>query len=229
LILPVQSIRNYEKLSYEEIIRIVCQPHLLKVGKERIVVIFRAPTYFIDQQAGCDANLLYSKLIEASKIFKSKKPALIVPASDGENGNVMMNEFFPQTFVPFFTEKIGKKISSLTVSQFLEKFYSKEGEIIVKSEINLKSLGASWTNGHELWLEGTKRHEMFKRISEISKIFHSLKRKEREKLKKLLLIAETSCYVYWGSDYWFSQGIKTIEKIKSKIKKKKFIRLLRNL
>jgi alpha-amylase/alpha-mannosidase (GH57 family) len=205
IILPVQSVQGYESLSYEEVIKLVCKPHLLQAGDEEIIVIFRAPTYFIDQQAGCDANLLFEKCLEAKRIFSksSDKPALIVTASDGENGNVMMNEFFPQTFVPFFKEKIGKEVSSLTVTEFLNGFYEKNE---IKDKIKLKDIGASWIDGHENWLLGEKRIKAFQKILSLSKKFHELEQKKRQKVEKWLLIAETSCYVYWGIDYWFEQG-----------------------
>jgi alpha-amylase/alpha-mannosidase (GH57 family) len=207
IILPVQSVQGYESLSYEEVIKLVCKPHLLQAGNEEIFVIFRAPTYFIDQQAGCDANLLFEKCLEAKRIFSkaSDKPALIVTASDGENGNVMMNEFFPQTFVPFFKEKIGKEVSSLTVTEFLDEFYGKNE---IKDKIKLKDIGASWIDGHENWLLGEKRIKAFQKILSLSKKFHELEPEQKQKVEKWLLIAETSCYVYWGVDYWFEQGRK---------------------
>ena len=101
------------------------QPHILSVKGESIVVVLRARHDFIDQQAGCDVECVYEKCLKAISLFrkKSRKPALITPASDGENGNVMLNEFFPQTFIPFFKEKIDKKVSSLTVTEFLQQYY----------------------------------------------------------------------------------------------------------
>jgi hypothetical protein len=43
--------------------------------------------------------------------------------------------------------------------------------------------------------------------------------KNFKELLKLLLIAETSCYVYWGIDYWFSQGEKVMEMLRRKMEK----------
>ncbi|MEM5882641.1 MAG: hypothetical protein QXQ77_00135, partial [Candidatus Aenigmatarchaeota archaeon] len=198
---------------------IACQPHLLKIKNISFKVVFRFPSYIIDQQAGCNAEEVYKRALQTAKIFRkfSKKPALIVPASDGENGNVMMNEFFPQTFVPFFKEKVDEEISSLTVSEFLEEYYKE-----IKSGVKVKTLGASWVNGHRLWLEGTKKLEIANKIASLSKRFHQLKEKveekELEEIKKLLLIAETSCYVYWGTDFWYNQGEKTIGMVEEKLK-----------
>lgn len=216
LILPLQAVEGYEHLSYEERIQVACQPHMLKIKDQAIPVIFRFPSYIIDQQAGCEAKEVYDKAKHVGKIFKSKKPALLVPACDGENGNVMMNEFFPKTFVPFFKERVNNSIGSLTVSEFLDKFYKKNGKFDIKSEIKVKIFGASWVDTHKFWLEGTRRMEMVKKIEELSKRFHSIKERLKgksllEEVKRALLIAETSCYVYWGTDFWFDQGEKAIE------------------
>jgi len=35
--------------------------------------------------------------------------------------------------------------------------------------------------------------------------------------KRAFLIAETSCYVYWGTDFWFDQGEKAIELARKKM------------
>ncbi|MEM0333712.1 MAG: glycoside hydrolase, partial [Candidatus Aenigmatarchaeota archaeon] len=75
--------------------------------------------------------------------------------------------------------------------------------------------GASWVVGHERWIWGEKRANIAREIEEISKIVNEINDAE---LLKLLLIAETSCYVYWGTDYWFEQGKKILSKIKEKIR-----------
>ena len=226
-ILPIQAVDGYEQLSYSKRVQISTEPHLLKAKGVSLPVIFNIPSDFIDQQAGCEANLVVSKAREAAKIHSevSGKPALVVPVSDGENGNVMMNEFFPKTFVPFFQSKKGASVSSLTVSEFLHEFYENEGKISPKDEIKVKIMGASWVGGHKQWLEGPKRQEMASKIADLSTEFHKKEAKigagasknELEELKRLLLIAETSCYVYWGTDFWFDEGERTMSLLKKKI------------
>jgi len=220
-ILPLQAVKDYEQLSYEQKIQTACQPHILKVADQSIPVIFRIPADFIDQQAGCDVDCVDKKIKEAVEIFKEvgSKPALIVPASDGENGNVMMNEFFPNTFSPFFKSKINNKISSMTVTEFLHEFYAKNGSIVPDSEIRLKLVGSSWVGTHKFWFEGAKRQQMMEKIHDVSKAVHRLEgeKSELEKLEHLLLIAETSCYVYWGTEFWFDQGKKILGLIQRKI------------
>jgi len=211
-ILPLQAVEGYERMSYTERIETIVRPWKVSCGGEEIKVVFRAPTYFIDQQAGVSAEEVYSKCLEAGKLA-GEKPALVITASDGENGNVMMNEFFPQFYKKFFMEKLDEKVGSMLVSEFLDKFYQEELE-----EIKLKSLGASWIDGHALWIEGSRRERMVKKLYELSEKFHSLHAVD-EKTKKLFLVAETSCYNYWGTDFWFDQGERTIEAVLERFNK----------
>jgi len=126
----------------------------------------------------------------------------------------MMNEFFPQTFTPFFKNKIDNKVSSMLVTEFLHSYYAKNGEIPPKNKIRLKTLGASWIGSHGSWIEGTRRLKMIKKVDRLSKEFSEKKKKLKgktlEEAKKALLIAETSCYVYWNIDFWFKQGEKAL-------------------
>jgi len=213
LILPIFAVKDYHKLSYEQKISLVVKPHKVKINDQEITVVFSAPYYFIDQQAGVSASYIYEQCLKASE-FSKDKPALVITASDGENGNVMMNEFFPQTFTEFHTKIKDDKVSSMLISEFLEEFYKEEK----LGEVELSLIGASWVGGHERWIWGEKRAAIAKKIDEISKIVNErVKDKDFKELLKLLLIAETSCYVYWGIDYWFSQGEKILEILKSRI------------
>lgn len=216
LILPIFAVKDYHKLTYEQKISLIIKPHMLRANNQEITVVFSAPYYFIDQQAGASASYIYEQCLKASE-FSKDKPVLVITASDGENGNVMMNEFFPQTFTDFHTKVKDNKVSSMLVSEFLEKFY--KGEKL--GEVELSLLGASWVGGHERWIWGEKRANIAKKIDEVSKVVNErVNEKNFRELLKLLLIAETSCYVYWGIDYWFSQGEKVLEILKKKIEEK---------
>ncbi|MBU5689750.1 MAG: glycoside hydrolase [Candidatus Aenigmatarchaeota archaeon] len=220
IILPVEALKGEKQLGFEQRVTITSQPHIIQSNGEKIPVIFKVKYDFIDQQAGCDAGGVYDKAVLASKIFSytSKKPALVVPASDGENGNVMMNEFFRSTFVPFFTSKTDENVESMCVTEFLQKYYAKNGKIDVSSIVEISDEGSSWIGGHQNWLVGDKRLEMKAKVDQLSKEFHDLKQKS-DIAKKSLLLAETSCYVYWGIDYWFDQGEEMIKYAKTNFKK----------
>jgi len=208
LILPVEAVKA-KALTYEKHVEIFCQPHILRADGEEITVIFRPKYDFIDQQAGCDANGVYNKCLEAARISEKigrKPPALIVPASDGENGNVMLNHFFSDTFIPFFREKSDEKVSSMTVTEYLREYPP-------DSEIELQGVGGSWQGDHSRWGSGDKRLEMKRKIEELSRRFHDepTKTSKSEEALRALLMAETSCYVYWNSDFWFDQGERMID------------------
>ncbi len=231
LILPLEALKNEKQMGFEERVIKASQPHLLKVEKESIPVIFRVKHNFIDQQAGCDASGVYEKSLLASGIFGkvSDKPALVVPASDGENGNTMMNQFFPETFEIFFKEKIDDRVSSLTVSEFLQEYYPN-----IESEVEITEEGSSWIGGHRNWEEGDKRREINKKILKLSRSFHRIKekiksieaneviRKKYKTTKYYLLAVETSCYTYWGTEFWFNQARKTLETLGKKIQDLEF-------
>ena len=207
LILPIEAVRGQRGLSYEKQVEIWTQPHILSTDGGNITVIFRPKYDFIDQQAGCDANGIYQKCIYASRICEKagrKSPALVVPASDGENGNVMMNRFFPDTFIPFAREKLDDKVSSMTVTQYLKDY-------LPSDEIKLEISGSSWLGSHSQWEAGDERLEMKRKIEQLSDKFHSQQKKAlKEDAVKTLLMAETSCYVYWNSSFWFDQGKRMI-------------------
>jgi hypothetical protein len=209
LILPIEAVNAERNLSYEKHVETFCQPHVLRTDGGEITVIFRPKYNFIDQQAGCDANGAYNKCLEAARISEKssrKGPALIVPASDGENGNVMMNHFFPDTFIPFFREKQNNEVSSMTITKYLEEYPP-------DSEIELQTLGSSWLGSHSHWEGGAKQLMMKNKIEELSHTFHETRTKapRSEEALKALLMAETSCYVYWNNSFWFDQGEKMIK------------------
>ena len=209
LILPIEAVKGEKNLSQEKRIEISCQPHILRTKDEEITVIFRTRYDFIDQQAGYDANGIYNKCVEAARITKKagkKRPALVVPACDGENGNFMMNQFFPVTFIPFFREKMDDRVSSMTITQYLKEYPP-------DSEIKLQVAGGSWVGDHSRWAQGDKRLKMKEKIDELSRKFHDQQTgaSRNEEALKALLLAETSCYVYWNNDFWFDQGEKMIE------------------
>lgn len=216
LILPIEAVRAYKSLSFEKQVETFSQPHILNTEEGNITVIFRPKYDFIDQQSGCDASGVYQKCLLAARILErtqNKNPALVVPASDGENGNIMMNHYFPDTFVPFFARKTDQDVGSMTVTQYIKDYPP-------TSEIQLETTGSSWLGGHTNWQAGDKRQEMKQKIEQLSSTFHAQSREtqENEEALKALLTAETSCYVYWNSDFWFAQGEKMIEYAHQKIK-----------
>jgi hypothetical protein len=209
LILPIEAVKAERTLPFEKHVETFSQPHILRTEGGEMIVVFRPKYNFVDQQAGCDANGIYEKCLLASRILEKsgrKGPALVVPASDGENGNVMLNHFFSDTFIPFFGEKLNGQVSSVTITEYLKEYPP-------ESEIELQAIGGSWLGSHSHWDSGDRRLEMKKKIEELSSRFHDPRAEasRSEGALKALLMAETSCYVYWNSSFWFDQGERMIE------------------
>jgi len=118
----------------------------------------------------------------------------------------MMNHFFSGTFIPFFREKLDSEVSSMTITQYLKEYPP-------DSEIELQAIGSSWLGSHSHWEGGDKQLAMKNKIEELSRTFHDPQTKapRSEEALKALLMAETSCYVYWNNSFWFDQGEKMIK------------------
>ncbi|MFH1470610.1 MAG: glycoside hydrolase [Candidatus Micrarchaeota archaeon] len=214
--------------------RIFNEPHVLSANlgdeAESIPVVVREPG--IDHQSGCGAGGVYDKAMWVAREragFKAPlSPPLLVPTSDGENGNVMMNQFFFDSFTPFFTKHTDKNVTSLTVSEYLEAMlkkglgkvdWTRAGEIF--TPIRIKRKGGSWIGGHQQWLEGDRRLAIKRKIDALSERLHKLDKLKGTQAYRdaedAVLNSETSCYVYWGSDFWFDQGDVSIKYADKKI------------
>ncbi len=210
------------------------EPHVLSAtsgGKtESIVAVVREPG--IDHQSGCGAGGVYDKAVwiirERASLKAKLIPALLVPTSDGENGNVMMNQFFFDSFTPFFEKFNDQKVDSLCVSQYIETLLKKHlGKVDwdkadkVFSPIFIKKKGGSWIGGHQQWLEGDRRLNIKRKLDKLSQRLHKLKPNAEgyKEAEEAVLNAQTSCYVYWGSDFWFDQGEVSIKYADMKIDK----------
>ncbi|MFH0817198.1 MAG: glycoside hydrolase [Candidatus Micrarchaeota archaeon] len=214
--------------------RIFNEPHILSASlggeTESIVAVVREPG--IDHQSGCGAGGVYDKANwvarERAALKASVSPALLVPTSDGENGNVMMNQFFFDSFTPFYTNIIDDKVSSLCVSDYLEGMLKKKlGKVDwaraeeIFSPIKIKKKGGSWIGGHQQWLEGDRRLAIKRKIDALSERLHKFDKSKGtqayREAEDAVLNSETSCYVYWGSDFWFDQGEVSLKYAEKKI------------
>ena len=76
-------------------------------------------------------------------------------------------------------------------------------------------------HGHQQWLEGDRRLAIKRKMDKLSERLHKFdKLKGRPAYREAedaVLNSETSCYVYWGSDFWFDQGEVSIKYAEKKI------------
>lgn len=177
---------------------------------EKILCIVRDTDMGIRQQSGHNAEGIVQDIHYRANVFKTEKmphPPLIVPTSDGENGNVMMFEYFKNSFAPlFYNTHQWSDITFMTVSQYLDQ-YCAQG---VNSEVRLKPTGGSWIGGHDHWFAGDTRQDILAQIEALSVKINGLKEagkiSEHDPIFNALLLCETSCFVYWNSEFWFDQA-----------------------
>jgi predicted house-cleaning noncanonical NTP pyrophosphatase (MazG superfamily) len=180
---------------------------------ERIRCVIRDTDMGIRQQSGQNAEGCINGSRDRAHQLQTAgidTPALVVPTSDGENGNVMMFEFFPNTFAPLFRHaQAWQDVQFMTVSEYIAQ-YGENPE----SEIRLNATGGSWIGGHQSWLEGDERGAIATEIEKLSQGYATMpttaSESELEAAQKALLLCETSCFIYWNSPFWFDQAHKFI-------------------
>ncbi|AOX03856.1 hypothetical protein BJP34_34435 [Moorena producens PAL-8-15-08-1] len=77
----------------------------------------------------------------------------------------------------------------------------------------MKSTGGSWIGSHQHWQEGDLRQQVLAAVEQLSQDYAKVVESgegSNEKSRALLL-CETSCFVYWGSDFWAQQAKLFIE------------------
>ncbi|BAC90566.1 glycoside hydrolase [Gloeobacter violaceus] len=184
---------------------------------EEILCVVRDTEMGIRQQSGQNADGCIGTARQRGAALKqtnTQTPALVVPTSDGENGNVMMFEFFPNGFAPLFENQAHwPEVEFLTVSQYLDK-YLPDGPT---SQVRLAAGGGSWIGGHHSWKAGERRVQVLEAVEQLSRDVAQARlgaspRDEwaLEQAAHALLVCETSCYVYWDSEFWTEQAYRCL-------------------
>jgi len=219
LILPSGTLERPEGWTTPELENRVHQLVIEADGEtETILCAVRDTEMGIRQQSGQNADGCINEVRHRQQVFRDRglsTPPLVVPTSDGENGNVMMFEFFKNTFVPLFQNTASyPDVEFLTVSQYIDRYLPNGAE----TEVKLNVEGGSWIGGHQSWHEGDRRQDILRQVEELSREFAELEDKgnlsaeEWQIAKRELLLCETSCFVYWNSDFWFDLGEKFLER-----------------
>ncbi|WP_017304739.1 hypothetical protein [Spirulina subsalsa] len=177
---------------------------------ERILCVVRDTDMGIRQQSGHNAEGVVNDIRYRGELFQREQispPPLIVPTSDGENGNVMMFEYFKNSFAPlFYNTHQWPEVTFLTVSEYIDHYCSQG----VASQVTLKATGGSWIGGHDHWFAGDERKAILDQIEQLSQQVMTLRQQGKltpdHPLEQALLLCETSCFVYWNSEFWFNQA-----------------------
>ncbi|WP_293114278.1 hypothetical protein [Moorena sp. SIO4G3] len=81
------------------------------------------------------------------------------------------------------------------------------------TEVRLKSTGGSWIGSHQHWQEGDLRQQVLAAVEQLSQDYAKVVESGEgsDEKSRALLLCETSCFVYWGSDFWAQQAKLFIE------------------
>ena len=222
LILPTSALEMPEGWTTPELENRVHELEITADGEtERILCVVRDTEMGIRQQSGHNADGCLNDIRYRSHVFSEKgilTSPLIVPTSDGENGNVMMFEYFRNTFVPLVHQVSAlPDIEMATVSEYITKYPPDNA-----TPVRLKPTGGSWIGGHQSWNEGDRRQGILREIDELSQQVvalnsSELETSELEEIQRLLLVCETSCFVYWNAEFWFEQADLFLGKLRGRL------------
>ncbi len=180
---------------------------------ERILCVVRDTDMGIRQQSGQNVDGCINDIRYRGETLQQQStvPALVVPTSDGENGNVMMFEYFKNSFAPLFRESESwPEIGFLTVSEYIDA-YLPQGPT---TTVHLKPTGGSWIGDHQSWQGGDLRQTVLQQVEQLSQAYANQRQTRHCSLsteqERALLLCETSCFVYWGSSFWAEQAERCI-------------------
>jgi alpha-amylase/alpha-mannosidase (GH57 family) len=192
------------------------KPYLAEHGGVQIMVVPRNRDVSNAQESGMDAHWFKNEVL--NKVRESPapdQPRLVCTWSDGENGGWFrrMDEgsgFWGWFFAPFMDQvRGGGPIRPVKLSEFLAKHPPREKANVQTGAWNVASTSGvdfSQWNGSETQKKGVGE------VVEVSRRYWQLREKAeraarpevRQKLesaRKLILEAETSCFLFWG-DNW---------------------------
>jgi hypothetical protein len=182
--------------------------------RDRILCVVRDTEMGIRQQSGQNADGCLDDIRDrASKLTSDdvETPPLVVPTSDGENGNVMMFEYFPNTFEPLVRQAASlSDVTLATVSEYIDRYQGDPTD--EPTEVRLREAGGSWIGSHESWEKGDRRQQVSAAIDKLSADFaqamaeNKLSPEQSHAARQALLLCETSCFVYWNQSFWFDQA-----------------------
>jgi len=194
------------------------QPDLLQAywaefdGK-RIAVVPRNRDVSNAQESGMDADWFRNEVLHKVKESPAPdQPRLVCTWSDGENGGWFrrMDEgsgFWGHFFTPFMDQiGAGGPIKPILISEYLAEHPPRQ-----KAHVQTGAWNVASTSGVDFsqWDGSQMQKQALSEVAEISRRYWQLIKKTRNKEKKekleqarkLILEAETSCFLFWG-DSW---------------------------
>ena len=200
------------------------KPYTAKYGSDQICIIPRNRDLSNAQESGLDpawfTNEVSRKLADPPGADKAR---LVTTWSDGENGGWFRQTHEEAGFFGHFFEPLARMMQGLKtrirftkISDFLKKYPPKDAATVNTGAWNVGS-----TSGYDFaqWSGSESQRRAIKALFDASKRYWELKSRPSSKDKgrrledarRLILDAETSCYLFWG-DSWIP---KLYEKLKA--------------
>jgi alpha-amylase/alpha-mannosidase (GH57 family) len=200
------------------------KPHYVEYNGHRIAVVARDRGISIAQQSGYDPGWLRNEIQQKLNKRSDSMDRLLVIATDGENGWFRHSGeragfwgwFFDPLLHKLTQDPTFDRVQLTTVQEYLE---THPPEDVVRVEAGTWHFDGENAGGFRKWTDGQPKTECWREIEETSTLVTNLEKEMRdqyvscqteveEDLKaawRWLLMAETSCNFYWGTDEWLEK------------------------
>ncbi|ACD83383.1 glycoside hydrolase family 57 [Candidatus Methylacidiphilum infernorum] len=175
------------------------------------------------QQSGMDPAWFTAEIKNKTK--SAPPPKLITTWTDGENGGWFRNlsdgaNFWGYFFAPYMEKiRLGEEIEPVLLSQFIAEYPPVE-----KVEVRTGAWNVGSTSGYDFsqWTGTSAQKKALEQIYKLAARYWERSKSQKAtsdlefkrklgEVRKLVLQAETSCYLFWG-DSWLPQLYELIER-----------------
>jgi 4-alpha-glucanotransferase len=225
VVVDCEHIEPLEPMSWD---RLRYRPHWANYGGSEIIIVPRDRDISNAQLSGFDPDWFAYELGERTQ-YSNNFPPLVTTWSDGENGGWFRNLSEPAGFWGWFYEPILQKqrsgqlaLTQISINEYLDKFGA-DGEVRIRP--GAWNTGDHSGHGFVQWTGSLLQKRGLEELHRISSLYHDRRwaigenggdvRLMDEALWHLLL-AETSCNFYWGSQ-WVHRAFDELEQAESLI------------
>jgi len=192
------------------------QPYCAEYNGASLCAVPRNRDVSNAQESGMDADWFRNEVL--NKVRESpapNAPRLVCTWSDGENGGWFRrldeaSGFWGHFFTPFMDQvRAGGPIRPVLISEFIDRYPPRDRANVKTGAWNVAS-----TSGEDFsqWEGSAAQKRAIEEVVQLSRRYWTLREKVdhgsiREKLdhaRRLILEAETSCFLFWG-DSWVSK------------------------
>jgi alpha-amylase/alpha-mannosidase (GH57 family) len=192
----------------------VLRPYLAGHDGVSIAVVPRNRDVSNAQESGMDPTWFTNEVM--NKVRESpapEEPRLVCTWSDGENGGWFRrldegSGFWGHFFAPFMEQvRSGGRIRPVRISEYLKKYPPRDRAFVQTGAWNVAS-----TSGVDFsqWNGTERQKQAVEELREVSRRYWRLQTRgclegeileKLERARRLVLEAETSCFLFWGDDW----------------------------